>query len=112
MVRYRNKIEIVADILRSVSNGALKTHIMYSCNLSYKLLRQYITDVMKADLVSKNNRNYYVITKKGRVFLSKFEDYVRHSEKVNKKIDEIDQQREFLENMILGGKPKRTRGKS
>ena len=103
MGKYRRRIEIVADILRIVTNGARKTRIMYQCNLSFKLLEQYLRDVLKAGLVSVENASSgYVITKKGRRFLERFESYVESSELLNHQSEQVDRARELLERMISG----------
>lgn len=51
MGKYRSRVEIVADILEVASDGALKTHIMYKCNLSYKLLEQFKAYVQHSEEV-------------------------------------------------------------
>jgi len=38
VARYGGRLEIIADILNAVGNGAKKTKIMYVANLSYGLL--------------------------------------------------------------------------
>jgi predicted transcriptional regulator len=57
---YRNRLDIIADILRVVSGNAKKTQIMYGSNLSYKVLQRYLAVVMKASLVSFDaGQEYY-----------------------------------------------------
>jgi predicted transcriptional regulator len=76
--KYRNRVEIVAAILTIVENGAKKTQIMYKGNLSYKLLRNYLREVIGAGLVCVGERsNIYQLTERGRMFLKDFEDYSR-----------------------------------
>jgi len=74
--RYRNRVEIIADILNVVGDGALKTQIMYKGNLSYKLLTRYLREVIGAGLVCAGERsNIYQLTEKGKMFLRDFKDY-------------------------------------
>ena len=40
--RRRSNIEIIADMLRVGENGAGKTEIMYSANLSYSQIQKYL----------------------------------------------------------------------
>jgi predicted transcriptional regulator len=69
-------VEIVADILNVVGDGALKTQIMYKGNLSYKLLTRYLREVIGAGLVCAGERaNIYQLTEKGKMFLKDFKDY-------------------------------------
>ena len=40
--RRRSNIEIIADMLRIGENGAGKTEIMYSANMSYHQIQKYL----------------------------------------------------------------------
>ena len=40
--RRRSNIEIIADMLRVGENGAGKTEIMYSANMSYSQIQKYL----------------------------------------------------------------------
>lgn len=103
MAKYRRRIEIVADILRIVANGARKTHIMYQCNLSYKLLKRYLREVSKAELIQVDgDRSDYEITEKGKLFLEKFESYLERSKKMVQQIDMVNHEKALLEKMISG----------
>lgn len=42
MSRRRSNIEIISDMLRVGENGAGKTEIMYSANMSYSQLQKYL----------------------------------------------------------------------
>jgi len=48
---YGSRLDIIADMLRAVSQGAKKTQIMYHANLSYKLLIKYLTEVIESCLI-------------------------------------------------------------
>ncbi|MCK4474462.1 winged helix-turn-helix domain-containing protein [Candidatus Bathyarchaeota archaeon] len=98
MVKYRSKLEIVADILDAVGDGAKKTRIMYIANLSYKLLGKYLTKTVEAGLVSSNN-NYYEVTEKGRVFLERFKSFSGRYSRINKDLEEMSFERDVLERM-------------
>ncbi len=97
----RRRDEIVADILKVALDGARKTHIMYKCNLSYKLLDVYLKTVLKAELVFCDRcRNCYITTQKGKLFLEKFGSYMAHSKKVESDVSEVNRERESLERML------------
>jgi predicted transcriptional regulator len=69
-------VEIIADILNVVRDGARKTQIMYRGNFSYKLLKRYLCEVIGAGLVYRGERsNVYWLTEKGKMFLKDFENY-------------------------------------
>ena len=83
MVKKRNKVEIVNDILSSIQHkGEIKpTHIMYKSNLSHKLLNSYLEELMEKELVSveeeekkkrQKGSRVIVITEKGLGFLEEF----------------------------------------
>lgn len=77
MLKRRNRISIINDILNVISQnkGKIKqTHLMYKANLSHKLMRSYLEDLIAKDVIEekKNNNNIYlVITDKGTQFLEK-----------------------------------------
>jgi len=51
---------------------ARPTHIQYKANLSYKILSNYLNDLIQRGLIEKKNikgRNFFVLTEKGKDFL-------------------------------------------
>ena len=76
MVSRRNSLGIIADILRIAKGGAKKTQIVYSANLNFKLLREYVEKLEEAGLVEVENRTRGQIrtTRKGIEYLNSFED--------------------------------------
>ncbi len=48
----RGWVEIVETILEICENGALKTHIMYKCNLNSKQIAQYLHFMENHKLIS------------------------------------------------------------
>ena len=69
MNRRRSHIEIIAEMLRVGENGAGKTEIMYSVNMSYAQLQKYLKFLLANDLIHKvevgNPCIQYHVTKKG-----------------------------------------------
>ena len=65
----RSNIEIIADMLRVGENGAGKTEIMYSANMSYAQIQKYLAFLMNQDLINKvevgNPKIKYQVTNKG-----------------------------------------------
>jgi predicted transcriptional regulator len=77
ITKYREKLDIIADILHIVSQKAKKTHIMHRANLNYAVLTRYIRIVTAASLVSFNaSEQHYILTQKGEKFLRDYEDYI------------------------------------
>ena len=101
MVKYRKKLHIIADILSITSKGAKKTLIMYRANLSYKLLRRYLTEVMNAGLVIfEGGADCYWLTQKGQEFLKQFYEYSRSNEELEKQINDVNNQKMVLKRMV------------
>jgi predicted transcriptional regulator len=71
----RSNIEIIADMLRvgGNGNGAGKTEIMYSANMSYAQIQKYLGFLMNKDLINKvevgNPSIKYHVTDKGSKLL-------------------------------------------
>ena len=78
MTRRRSNIEIIAEMLRCGENGAGKTEIMYSVNMSYAQLQKYLKYLLTNDLVTKvevgNPCVRYYVTKKGAELLESIEN--------------------------------------
>jgi predicted transcriptional regulator len=65
----RSNIEIIADMLRVGENGAGKTEIMYSANMSYAQIQKYLGFLLSHGLIHKvevgNPIVTYHVTEKG-----------------------------------------------
>jgi predicted transcriptional regulator len=65
----RSNIEIIADMLRVGENGAGKTEIMYSANMSYAQIQKYLGFLMSQGFINKvevgNPVVTYQVTDKG-----------------------------------------------
>ena len=101
MGNYRNRLDIVADILHIVAGGGIKkTQIMYGANLSYRLLMKYLADVRKSSLVSfQRKERCYVLTPKGKSFLEMYREYSKHSKFVERHIVDVNAKRKVLETL-------------
>ena len=106
MTKYRDRLDIIADVLKVVSDGARKTRIMYMANLSYTLLTRYLTDVIDLGLVRKDEKKIYKLTDKGSNFLRKFKSYRKRQVKIEKKLSEIKDEEALLINRFLTNEDK------
>ncbi len=73
----RSKLSIVADVLDAANGGALKTHIMYGANLSFKQLENYLEFTIESNLLEKTmgiKRETYETTDKGKSFLQQYHE--------------------------------------
>ena len=101
MGKHRTRLSILAHILSVINEnaGVKKTQIMYQAYLSYKLLVQYLNDVIEAGLVKCGNENCYVLTQKGKKFLTKFFEYDKSCKSIERELNYIEDQKLSLEEM-------------
>lgn len=97
MAKYRTRLQIIAEILEIVRDGAKKTHIMYRANLSYKSLCRYLDEIVEAGLVRVDRDEGYVVAAKGVEFLGRFAAYTRRRAQVRDALTAVDAERRFLE---------------
>jgi len=80
MNRRRSNIEIIADMLRIGENGAGKTEIMYSANMSYAQIQKYLGFLLSHGFISKvklgNPSVSYQVTEKGGELLRNIDGIV------------------------------------
>jgi len=72
--RYRNRIEIICQILE-VANGGVtkKIEIMYKANLSYTQLKEYVMLLAESDLLRYDlDKQTFRTTEKGLRFLDAY----------------------------------------
>jgi len=77
---HRSQVDIIADVLREAVGGAKKTHIMYSCNLSFKQLQNYLSLLLDRGLLRKISQEekgrdprFFKITSKGQNLLQAYD---------------------------------------
>jgi predicted transcriptional regulator len=100
--RYRDRVEIVRDILLAVSayKVAKKTHITYSTKLGYKVFMRYLDEVLKAGLLEYDGKSEYWLTDKGESFLRAYEDYDRNWNSLGKQIGNLENEKKALSKML------------
>jgi len=76
--RRRSNIEIIADMLRVGENGAGKTEIMYTANMSYSQIQKYLEYLVNQGFVHKvdldNTLVAYRVTDSGLKLLKAIEN--------------------------------------
>ena len=100
MGRYRDRLQIIADILDVVKDGARKTHVMYQANLSFALLRKYLVEVLDAGLVSVDSEDYYKVTRRGQEFLDRFHEYSERCDQIEEQLNHVNDEKNMLESLI------------
>ncbi len=79
IVKRRGKLEIIADILKSIQDkeGKIKpTHLLYKSNLSHAKLKEYVDILLKKGMIEEKivkGRKIFLIKDRGYKFLLEFE---------------------------------------
>ena len=87
----RGFLEIVSEILTSLSNGPLiKTHVTFKCKLDSRAVSKYLRTLQDYELIKKseNGTPVFIITEKGKEFLEQYQSLMRlfeHSHVSNEK---------------------------
>lgn len=67
---YRDRIDIISQILEAANGGITKTKIMYKALLSYTQMKENLTDLTRNDLLRYDeNTRIFSTTEKGLRFL-------------------------------------------
>jgi len=101
MSRYRSRLEIIADVLGVVRDGARKTRIMYQANLSYQLLTRYLKDMLELGLVRIEDEATYELTLKGHELLDRSKEYLERRRELDRRLEKIDDERLTLLSTFL-----------
>jgi predicted transcriptional regulator len=97
---YRDRLDIIADILQVASKNPKKTQIMYQANLSYKILQKYLSEVLEASLINFQPENqYYTLTEKGQQFLNTYNEYSKNNKTVEKQLVNVNSKRRVLNDL-------------
>ena len=73
--RYRNRIDIIAQLLDAASSPTTKTRMMYKAMLSYEQLKEYLLMLTENDLIGYDKPSQrFTATDKGFQFLKTYED--------------------------------------
>jgi predicted transcriptional regulator len=99
---YRDRFDIIADILKIARRNPKKTQIMYQANLSYKVLKKYLSETVRASLISYAAKGRcYSLTEKGREFLTIYNEYSKANKFVKKRLKDVQIKRGSLEKLCL-----------
>ncbi len=100
MGNYRDRLDIIADILNVASQDPKKTQIMYQANLSYKVLQRYLTEIIDASLITfEDNNQRYKLTFKGHEYLDAYKEYARCSKTMEKHLYDFSTKKKALEEL-------------
>jgi len=102
---YRDKFDIIADILQIAKKNPKKTRIMYQANLSYKVFKKYLAEIVSAALILYIiDERCYTLTDKGKEFLILYYEYSKVNTLVQKKLKAVQKRRKSLEKLCTSDK--------
>lgn len=81
MQKRRTQLEIMRDILELCKVPRKKTHVVYLCNLNFKIYKKYVESLMDADYLIYDG-TYFFTTSKGYQRLDEFSPVLMHFEEV------------------------------
>ncbi len=99
-MKYRDRIDIIADMLNVAIDSARKTKLMYQANLSYNVMQKYLGEITKASLVMyQSNTQSFALTPKGQEFLDYYREYSRMLSFAEKQKKRVAARRKVLETL-------------
>ena len=98
MAKHRDRIGVIADVLKAAGEGARKTRIMRTANLSYGLLRKYLDEAVAIGYLTFSGEGYGV-TEDGNDFLKKYSEYSSRCSNVGKELESMRLEKEELTRM-------------
>jgi len=77
----RGYLEIIDSILSVCTEGALKTHVMFKCNLNSSQVQQYLAYLVDRVLLEKERKEYssktsYRTSERGRRYMRAYDEVV------------------------------------
>jgi predicted transcriptional regulator len=75
--KRRDRLYIIAEILKIAEDGSLKTQIMYKANLSFAQLNEYLSFLTRMELLKihkEERKKIYRTTGKGEEYLDRYEE--------------------------------------
>jgi len=104
IIKNRNSLDIVREVLSIALVKVCKTRIMYGANLSFLQLEKYLRALLGNALLSFDGDSGYLTTPSGKEFLALYEDYLKRSMHLRGEVERNAKDRQHLENMCGFGK--------
>ncbi len=83
----RDQVSIMADILLSITNPKIFTHIMYTTKLSYVQLKKHLERLINlglaVDLKSRDNQHFFKLAERRKIFFITIEKYGKNNRRKN-----------------------------
>jgi len=101
--KNRDRVSIVAAILKAAHSGSNKTRIMSNANLSFSLLEKYLDVTINAGLVFAEGSKYK-LTGRGQEFLNQYKIFEKRYAMAQKMLEALSIEREMLNRFCEGSK--------
>lgn len=72
VLKRRNSTDIIADMLEAAREGALKTQLVYQCNLNFGIIKKYLSYLLENGLLFFDSPRYFA-TDKAQLYLTRYE---------------------------------------
>src|SRR3989339_714666 len=99
MGKHRDRLDIVADILKIAAKSSSKTNIMHEANLSFDLLEKYLKIVTEHGLLQLTNKDYH-LTATGKTFLYQYFSIQEQYSKIQSLIDNLNYENRILKTYL------------
>jgi len=99
--KNRHGLEIARDLLSAATDRTKKTRMMYSARLSYRIMEKYLKSLLDNGLLEPVDGSSYLITRKGKIFLQMYADYLERCRRIGKEIREVQNDRVLLEDLCF-----------
>jgi len=99
--KNRDSLSIIAAILDACRTQTNKTHIMFSANLSFKLLEKYLDTLTRSGLI-KVEGNKYELTEEGLEFNASYRSVHERYISAQKTFETVESERKKLALMYEG----------
>ena len=73
----RDRLNIIAEIMEAAKGSQLKTRIMYSVNLSFSQVNEYLSFLTERGFVRvrvENRKKFYETTAKGNMYIENYRE--------------------------------------
>ncbi len=99
MRKYRDSLDIIADILKAVNGHSSKSGIMEAANLNFYNVNSYVKTALSAGFLVVSDQEYE-ITSKGKDFLEKYLELTNNLNEVKSSLENLKEEKNALESVL------------
>ena len=99
-MKYRKRLQIIADMISVAIKHPKRLQIMYEARLSYGSLLRYLNETTNAGLIIPEEDEHYSPTRKGELYLKRSKRYSRMLKLIEEIKSKADEEKQKLERML------------